>query len=162
MNEIEQLQKHLLLIRRCLGWTAAEFGEKIGVTRQTINNLESNKPEKYKLSKTQYLAIRKVLEDEITISPDDTKMLQTLLEILVDHPDNYSKEDREKVITKANMIAPSILAKSSSREEVSKDWMKALNSGILGISVAALALISLPIAKTVIEIIKTKEVQHDQ
>lgn len=41
MNEIERLQEHLLLIRRAVGWTAEEFGERIGVTRQTINNLEA-------------------------------------------------------------------------------------------------------------------------
>ena len=38
MNEIERLQDKLLLIRRTVGWTAEEFGDRIGVTRQTINN----------------------------------------------------------------------------------------------------------------------------
>ena len=50
MNEIERLQDNLLLIRRAAGWTAEEFGEKIGVTRQTINNLEAKRN---KINKTQ-------------------------------------------------------------------------------------------------------------
>ena len=43
MEEIIRMQDNLLLIRRTVGWTAEEFGEKIGVTRQTINNIESGK-----------------------------------------------------------------------------------------------------------------------
>ena len=54
--------KNLLLIRRAVGWTAEEFGEKIGVTRQTINNIESGRN---KLTKTQYIAMRSVLDAEM-------------------------------------------------------------------------------------------------
>ena len=48
MSIEDRLQQNLLLIRRCVGWTAIELGEKIGVTRQTINNLEANKPDRVK------------------------------------------------------------------------------------------------------------------
>lgn len=136
MGEIERLQEHLLLIRRGLGWTAVEFGEKIGVTRQTINNLEANDSRKAKLSKTQYLAIRKVIEDEFIASPDDMKMIQSLLEILVDHPDQYPEAERQNVVMKAGMIAPSILAKSSTRTAVSEEWITMISSGALGTVVA--------------------------
>ena len=138
MNEIELLQKHLLLIRRSLGWTAVEFGDKIGVTRQTINNLEANDPKKARMSKTQYLAIRKVLDDEIKNSPEDTAMVESLLEILIDHPDKYPSEEREQVVAKAGMLAPAILAKSSTRNDVSKDWSALLGSGLLGAVVGGL------------------------
>ena len=50
MKEIARMQENLLLIRRAVGWTASEFGDKIGVTRQTINNIESGRN---KLTKTQ-------------------------------------------------------------------------------------------------------------
>ena len=43
MEEIKRLQDNLLLIRRAVGWTAEEFGNQIGVTRQTINNIESGR-----------------------------------------------------------------------------------------------------------------------
>ena len=42
MEEITQIQENLLLLRRTVGWTAEKFGEKIGVTRQTINNIENS------------------------------------------------------------------------------------------------------------------------
>lgn len=118
MNEIERLQNHLLLIRRTAGWTAEEFGERIGVTRQTINNLEAGRN---KLTKTQYIAIRAVLDAEMTASPEDTEMLKCLLEAFIDNPDKYKDSDREALLTKANMLTPSILVGTTSRKDVSKE-----------------------------------------
>lgn len=120
MEEIIRMQKYLLLIRRTVGWTAEEFGEKIGVTRQTINNIESGRN---KLTKTQYIAMRSVLDAEMIQSPDETDMLKVLLDVLVDHPEKYGSKDREELLSKANLMAPSILAGATSRANVSKEWM---------------------------------------
>ena len=79
MEEIQRMQDNLLLIRRTIGWTAAEFGDQIGVTRQTINNIESGRN---KLTKTQYIAMRSVLDAEMAQAPEDTEMLKVLLESL--------------------------------------------------------------------------------
>ena len=140
MDEIQRMQKHLLLIRRTVGWTAESFGERIGVTRQTINNLESGRN---KLTKTQYIAMRSVLDAEIACAHDedeaDTKMLEMLLEVLVDHPDKYSKEAREELISNANIMAPSILSGSSSRREVSKKWVTAATAIIGSITLPGVA-----------------------
>ena len=99
MNEIERLQKYLLLVRRTVGWSAEEFGERIGVTRQTINNLEAGRN---KLTKTQYIAMRSVLDAEIAAYPDETEMLRLILDVFV---------------------TPSILAGSTSRKDVSKSMI---------------------------------------
>lgn len=137
----ENLQENLLLIRRCLGWSAKELGDRIGVQRQTINYLEAKKNERYQLSTTQYLAIRKVIDDEIVSSPDELAMLGTVLEVLVDNPEKYEAEEREKVKSKANRLAPAVLAKSSTREEVSADFEESRKSGLLGMGVMALKLV---------------------
>ena len=121
MEEIKRMQTNLLLIRRTVGWTAEQFGEAIGVTRQTINNIESGRN---KLTKTQYIAMRSVLDAEMAQHPEDTAMLRTLLDVLVDHPDQYSERDLNEMLEKANMLSPSILAGTTSREAVSKEWMK--------------------------------------
>ena len=134
MEEIARMQEHLLLIRRAVGWTAEEFGQRIGVTRQTINNLESGRN---KLTKTQYLAMRSVLDAEMLQSPEDTGMLRLLLEVLVDHPGNYSPEERERTLEKANMLAPSILAGTTSRDKVSKQLLKDVGA-LAGLSAGAL------------------------
>lgn len=125
MDEIKRLQNVLLLVRRAVGWTAAEFGDRIGVTRQTINNLERGRNN---LTKTQYIAMRSVLDAEIAKFPNETVMLRFILNAFVDHPEKYSKEDKEIISNKANLLAPAILAGASSREDVSKEWIAAIAS----------------------------------
>ena len=132
MDEIQRMQDNLRLIRRAVGWTAEEFGNQIGVTRQTINNLESGHN---RLTKTQYIAMRSVLDAEMAKYPEETEMLKTILEVFVDHPDNYKMEDRENLKAKANLVTPSILAGTASRKNVSKEWMQAAAS--LGVAVMA-------------------------
>lgn len=102
MNEVERLQEYMLLIRRAVGWSAEEFGERIGVSRQTINNLEGKRN---KLTKAQYIAIRSSLDVEIRQHPEDTDMLRLILDVFVDHPENYDEDECEELLTKANMIS---------------------------------------------------------
>lgn len=73
--EIEKLQNSLLLIRKAGGWSAEEFGDMIGVTKQTISNLENKKT---KMTKTQYIAIRAVLDYEMADRPDDKALTSTV------------------------------------------------------------------------------------
>ena len=66
-TDITKLQNNLLLIRNVGGWTAEVFGDMIGVTKQTISNLENKKTE---MTKTQYIAIRAVLDYEMEENPN--------------------------------------------------------------------------------------------
>ena len=145
IEDIIRFQENMLLIRRTVGWTAEEFGEKIGVTRQTINNLEKNNREKFKLNKTQYIAMRSVLDAEISKCPDETEVLRLILEMLVDHPENYEEDEIKTLLEKANMITPSILAGTATRQAVSKEIMTAM--GLMGgaFSVEALGITALPL-----------------
>jgi len=137
MEEIIRMQENLLLIRRTVGWTAEDFGERIGVTRQTINNIENGRN---KLTKTQYIAMRSVLDAEIAQAPEDTQMLQVLLDVFVDHPEKYQDKEREQLLSKANLMAPSILAGTASRATVSKEWISVAGA-IIGSSIALGALL---------------------
>lgn len=136
MDEIIRMQEHLLLIRRTVGWTAEEFGDRIGVTRQTINNIEFGRN---KLSKTQYIAMRSVLDAEMAQNPDDTTMLRLLLDSLVDHPEKYGEAERAEILSKANLMAPAILAGSATRETVSKEWLRSVGTAT-GIAAALSAI----------------------
>lgn len=134
MDEIQRMQENLLLIRRTVGWSAEEFGNQIGVTRQTINNIENGRN---RLTKTQYIAMRSVLDAEIAKFPDETEMLQTILNVFIDHPEDYKEAERAKLLEKANLVTPSILAGTATRKAVSKEWMKtACTLGVVA-SVAA-------------------------
>jgi transcriptional regulator with XRE-family HTH domain len=148
MEEIQRMQDNLLLIRRTIGWTAAEFGDQIGVTRQTINNIESGRN---KLTKTQYIAMRSVIDAELVKHPEETQMVKTLLDMLVDHPENYSKTDYNELLEKANLMSPSILAGTATRETVSKEWMKAAGAiGAVVASTVAVPLTGAPIVGAVV------------
>ena len=141
MEEIQRMQDNLLLIRRTVGWTAEEFGNQIGVTRQTINNIESGRN---KLTKTQYIAMRSVIDAELVKHPEETQMVKTLLDLLVDHPENYSRTDYNELLEKANLMSPSILAGTATRETVSKEWMKAAGA----IAAVVASTVAVPLAGT--------------
>ena len=60
-KKIEIMQHNLVHIRKRLGLSGKDFGEMIGVTKQTISNIESGRT---KLTMTMYLAIMYVLEKD--------------------------------------------------------------------------------------------------
>lgn len=91
VSDIDRLQDNLALIRKAGGWSAEEFGDMIGVTKQTISNLENKKTP---LSKTQYIAIRAVLDYEIAERGDDTALASTVNICL--NSEGLSSEDIKK------------------------------------------------------------------
>lgn len=140
MDEISRLQKHLPLIRSCAGWTAAALGEKLGVKRQTISTIEQGE-DKYKMTRMQYLAIRKVIDDEIASSGDDTQMLYYVVDALVDHPENYTSDERTEILSKAKLLAPSIVKQPSERASASGAWKAILAASGVVVSAALIAIL---------------------
>lgn len=94
-DKMLRLQKNLSIIRKLAGWTAEDLGERIGVTRQTITNIE--KSEMLSMTKTQYIAIRAVFEFEIEESKNE--ILAESLSVLVDAED--LSDDQSKRIEEA-------------------------------------------------------------
>ena len=90
----ERLRSILLYIRRILGWSAVMLGDKLGVSRQSINKIESGKSG---LSKTEYLLLRRVLDDEIAAVGEEKTMLPIILEVLVDHPERYQEMNQRSI-----------------------------------------------------------------
>ena len=140
MDELPRLQKNLALIRSCTGWTAAVLAEKLGVKRQTISTIEQGE-EKYKMTKMQYLAIRKVLDDEIAASKEDTQMLYYVIDALVDHPENYTDAERTEILSKAKLLAPSIVKQPSERKSASNAWKAILAASGVVVSAALIAIL---------------------
>ncbi len=91
-TDITKLQNNLLLIRNAGGWTAEVFGDMIGVTKQTISNLENKKTE---MTKTQYIAIRAVLDYEMEENPN-REILKSAVNLAL-HSDEVSEEDQKKI-----------------------------------------------------------------
>ena len=93
-SDIKKLQTNLCAIRKIAGWTAQELGTKIGVTKQTISNLENQKTE---MTLTQYIAIRTVLDYEMANNPAN-EVLPQVVHVLLDMPDeNIDSENRQKI-----------------------------------------------------------------
>lgn len=140
MDEIARLQRHLPLIRSCAGWTAAALGEKLGVKRQTISTIEQGE-DKYKMTRMQYLAIRKVLDDEIAACKDETQMLYAVLDALVDHPDKYTDDERTEILGNAKLLAPAIVKMPTERKTASNKWKTVLMASGVVVSAALIAIL---------------------
>lgn len=123
-KEIEKLTQSLPSIRKIAGWSSEELGEYIGVTKQTISNIETRKT---KMSKTQYIAIRTIIDYEIAEHPEN-ELLAKVVNILLDSDDTPEGEQKAKV----------------TREMLDKTPKTAITSGaIAGVS-AVLSVLASP------------------
>ena len=97
-REIEKLQNNLQAIRKIAGWTTEELGEQIGVTKQTISNLENHKTT---MTKTQYIALRTVIDYEIATNTDNATLGQVVNVLLnSDDGEDTSETTETKAIEK--------------------------------------------------------------
>lgn len=92
MNErekkIARLQQNLLAVRKIAGWTTEQLGDKIGVSKQTISNLENGKSP---MNFTQYIAIRAVLDCEIETNASNEVLPQVISILLDSNDEDYAK-----------------------------------------------------------------------
>ena len=103
-KKIQLLQQNLRSIRQIAGWTAERLGEKIGVTKQTIGDLENIKRP---MNLTQYLAIRSILVEEINSNPDNAAVLGKVIEILVDKGAELEEEKYFEIKDTVETVAAS-------------------------------------------------------
>ncbi len=102
-NMLQRLQDNLSIIRQLLGWSAAELARILDVSKQTISNIENHRSP---ITKMQYIAIRSVIEEEISRRPDDEKVyLSNAISLLLDEHDEISKEDKEKALNETKLLA---------------------------------------------------------
>lgn len=99
-NAINTMQKYLSILRKVNGWTTEELGKRIGVTKQTISNLENNK---VTMSKTQYIALRTVFEYEVRIV--NTNMTLKRILCLLFYEDNKSIKENKDIFEVLENIA---------------------------------------------------------
>ena len=101
-NDILILQRNLSSLRKLAHWTAEELGDSIGVTKQTISNLETGRT---KMSKTQYIAIRTVFD----YMAQSNEELKTALSLVLDNH-AASQEEQEVNETKVRTAAAALNA----------------------------------------------------
>ena len=76
-SNIVNMQKKLKLIRQVFDISITNFADMVGVTRQTIYNIENNKTV---LTKTQYLALCQVTRTLLNKHPDKYLIVKSIWE----------------------------------------------------------------------------------
>ena len=85
---IKNLQKNLKLVRQAAGWDQQQLAELIGVSRQTINNIENQKSP---MNATQYVAIAAMLEIRQREKPGLSNVIEAVL-MMEDDDQNLGDE----------------------------------------------------------------------
>lgn len=142
--QIARFQKYLSSLRKVAGWSAEGFAERLGVTRQTIINLESRTTQ---MTKIQYLAIRVVIITEVDRSKNET--LGRLLS-LVDRSEMEEADDN-RLIQSIDEAASSVSRRAGSKAaskaiEKSDTLMRSLSDftvGFVAATAAAAAAVAL-------------------
>lgn len=111
-TEIEIMQDNLSDLRKIAGWTAEMLGRKLGLTKQTISNLETHK---VKLSRVQYIAIRAVFECEVAARPENTTLRKVMEILFAAMPSSYHIH-REQLRTAMVSIASIATTKLSNTQ----------------------------------------------
>lgn len=114
------MQDNLKNIRETLGWTSEDLANLIGVTKQTISNLENNRS---KLSKLHFIAIRTVIDYEIECleekDSDKAKKAKLHIHLLFNSP-RIAEEKGEYLSAEQIGETSQLIAKSNSYETAEK------------------------------------------
>lgn len=88
-----------------------------------------------------------LLETAVIVDVNDENALKkkhilgTMLEVLVDHPDQYTNDDVDAVLREAELLAPSIMKQPEQRKSVSKVWPALLAGCGVVLSAALIAIL---------------------
>lgn len=135
-KEIKKLQNNLQAIRKIAGWTTEELGEQIGVTKQTISNLENHKTT---MTKTQYIALRTVIDYEIATNTENAALGQ-VVNALLNSDDDESDTSETKIIDKkeyveaVKTITATATSKDKSKKVISAGAMAAVCSTLMAMA----------------------------
>lgn len=86
-KDIANMQNKVRLIRQTLGIGITDFANLLGVSRQTVYNIENNKSA---LTKTQYLAILSVVNMALNEQPEK----QEIVDVIV--ASDYNRDELER------------------------------------------------------------------
>ena len=106
--EIKKLQQNLSSLRKLAGWTAEDLGKKVGVTKQTVSNLENKHTT---MSKLQYIAIRTVLDYAARSNDNLARALHLVLDDKgATTAEHYANEEKVKTAAAATAAGVSSTA----------------------------------------------------
>ena len=125
--EIQKLQRNLSSLRKLAGWTAEDLGKKVGVTKQTVSNLENFRTS---MSKLQYIALRTVLDYEAQRNQNLARALQLVLDdkgaTKEEHKANEEKVKAVAAATAAGVSSTALAALLGAASIMLGAWLAAI------------------------------------
>ena len=107
------LQNNLKAIREILNWTSSDLSNLIGVTKQTISNLETQKS---RLTKLHYIALRTVIDFEIEnlkMTDQDRSDRAEMLLNFFDESEKYAVSENRSINLEQISEVSSLIAATS-------------------------------------------------
>lgn len=86
-KEVKNMQSKVRLIRQTLNIGLVDFANLLGVSRQTVYNIENNKSS---LTKTQYLAILTVIKMALNEQPEKQEIVDVIM------ASEYNRDEPER------------------------------------------------------------------
>lgn len=137
---ITSLQRHLSMLRKLYGWTMEQFGDRIGVTKQTVSNLERGKP---KMTKLQYIAIRSVFESEAKERDGEEKeILLKILDLVCDPDPDVSEVQRSEALNTAAVAAGAAASGVAAAATIKVLTSSLISSGLFVAAPAAIPFVT--------------------
>lgn len=93
------MQDNLSHLRRIAGWSTGEFAELLGITRQTLHNLENKK---VRLTRMQYIALRAIFECEL---PGNSILARVMCLLFHATPSVYAVCDEAEIHAALSAVA---------------------------------------------------------
>ena len=136
--EITELQSNLEMLRKLFGWTAEQLGDRLGITKQSVLNLEKG-PDRggVKMTKIQYIAIRAIFEAEASSREgDEQENLMAILSLVFNENPDITSEQRKNALDTAKVISSATV--NGDKEGAVKTMSAALMAfGIAASTIAA-------------------------
>ncbi len=130
-NHIQTMQNYLSILRKLNAWTAEDVGNRIGLTKQSISNLENFK---VSMTKTQYIALRTVFEYEIRYGSNEVlkKAMYILFYSRIDCCNDENKSIKEAL---ENIAAASVGGISGAQQSLMFMTLLAPTKALYGVNV---------------------------
>ena len=127
VQRIEELQTNMQTLRRLAGWTVEELGNRIGVTKQTISNLESRKT---RMSFPQYIALRAAFENEV--QNGGNMMLHEAIRLLLDEKGKLTDSEYGNIKSGIEAVAAAVNG-GAERKKLEQLFPQILGNADIGI-----------------------------
>ena len=129
-QSIKAFSKEFSLIKKASGWSTNDFVEKIGISRQAINNYEN---QKNGVTKAHYLAMRYMFDDEIKNNEKENEMLKVVLDAFVDNPNKYNDIQKKEIRKNVEILSPALTSKKVSKKDVYVAWSALVTAAAVGL-----------------------------